>query len=806
MASHNSQTPFVFKFGDNRTKSYDNSFPGLTLPFSQNPLEEVGLHKQLNKTLDDLNSREVVENSSLSRNVESFNDTGLANVDVTPKSQKQKPSDVKRWASVVKAHKRLPTELDFSEKNHYEGTELTSDIFDCIFKTFPESFESHKSFIVINDKKFYCNICSVFLDSVLSLSNHLKTRKHEDNAIEFLKTKMPVHLHNTMEFVSFYGSNLCCNLCRCKIPMSSCSPHETIVNIIAHNSNESHIKKKVNRESYNCAETLLQELSKSSATIKDNMHIIEKKLVPEFKCQLCKVVIAFHNDKDVLIKNFITHLNSVGHLKNQKAVEVLKLFGEASISGKEIWAVVNGNIMCTYCNREFETNLHQLISHANDVDHATNVFFKLSIPSSFNKVSDSHTLHENMMNEAKTVVFDEPKPRELEQPFDQSKPGSRLKELLSTMPNGLKDVNYVIENDKGSITCLICNRVVPPSTYNLKTHLLGNKHKMNLELKKPVSVEEPKKPVPDCFGCVSRNPFTTRMKKALPATIRAPKCRQMETIPASVLNHLFSLLLKENQLIKKSESLLVRNVDGKHSYCNLCRALIPLSLDVDILESNLISHLGGKRHESLLSGEKENEQGASNSPKVSRSLFELPDKLHELKKDSQVFNFEDFTRLVFKDSDMKTERDGNKSFSLNHNYRLVTKKPNDEVFIFGKEEIREISQDPKNAKESKHLGQNKSLPVANVARLVCFEEETSEDVLNRRQKQIDYGKNTEGYARYCKLIPRRKRGIYDPVTPPMNLRCSRRTWDGMIRAWRRQLHSWDPPQTSTLDSDIRPLD
>lgn len=70
--------------------------------------------------------------------------------------------------------------------------------------------------------------------------------------------------------------------------------------------------------------------------------------------------------------------------------------------------------------------------------------------------------------------------------------------------------------------------------------------------------------------------------------------------------------------------------------------------------------------------------------------------------------------------------------------------------------------------------------------------ETDFAVLNRRQKQIDYGKNTIGYQNYCQLISKEKRGKKDPVTPNKFGKFARRSWDSMIRVWRMKLHAYDP--------------
>eukprot|EP01118_Nematostelium_gracile_P020410 TRINITY_DN9884_c0_g1_i2.p1 TRINITY_DN9884_c0_g1~~TRINITY_DN9884_c0_g1_i2.p1 ORF type:complete len:292 (-),score=93.16 TRINITY_DN9884_c0_g1_i2:42-917(-) len=87
------------------------------------------------------------------------------------------------------------------------------------------------------------------------------------------------------------------------------------------------------------------------------------------------------------------------------------------------------------------------------------------------------------------------------------------------------------------------------------------------------------------------------------------------------------------------------------------------------------------------------------------------------------------------------------------------------------------------------------------------QKETDEKRLASRQKQIDIGMNTVGYRRFLESVPENQRKKPEYRIPDKFQLCSKRSWDGQVRKWRRMLHQFDPEgATNDIDIDLDDLE
>ncbi|KAL0241260.1 hypothetical protein GEMRC1_006495 [Eukaryota sp. GEM-RC1] len=74
--------------------------------------------------------------------------------------------------------------------------------------------------------------------------------------------------------------------------------------------------------------------------------------------------------------------------------------------------------------------------------------------------------------------------------------------------------------------------------------------------------------------------------------------------------------------------------------------------------------------------------------------------------------------------------------------------------------------------------------------------------LKWRQRQVEFGKNTDGYKAYLAAVPLNERKPGHPVTPPLDLKISKKKWGYLCNNWRRDLHHWDPIEENVSEKSM----
>lgn len=114
----------------------------------------------------------------------------------------------------------------------------------------------------------------------------------------------------------------------------------------------------------------------------------------------------------------------------------------------------------------------------------------------------------------------------------------------------------------------------------------------------------------------------------------------------------------------------------------------------------------------------------------------------------------------------------------------------------------------KDTKSSPVKSPNKHQKVENIRKTLfekkfVYKQERNPMILRRRQKQIDYGKNTLGYQNYISICPKSAREKDQPRTPRKGVKYSRRSWDQQIKLWRIKLHNYDPQDADSNISNLQ---
>uniref|UniRef100_A0A1B6KR73 U1-type domain-containing protein n=1 Tax=Graphocephala atropunctata TaxID=36148 RepID=A0A1B6KR73_9HEMI len=409
-------------------------------------------------------------------------------VEVKPQSDDQLYtfSGIKNWIDNSKI-----SEKSESSKNHLKNNQRRQNLERNTVRL-PLDLKQHRGYIVDQhqERNFFCNVCVVTFDST-NIVEHLKTKTHEDNVILLFKGKLPLHLQNTMEFISFYNSNLSCNLCRCKVNLNSFNLYETIFNIISHNSDISHSSKRQNEPSSqnNIASSLMQYLSDNYPVIRDSKHLIETNMEPQFKCMLCDKSIIYSDKVDILAKNCLTHLNSSVHKKSEKAASILKSIESLNIGqGNHKFIVSNGNITCVTCKFKLETDINKVLHHINEVAQ-----FKQRGNQSCNFNDESNQSIKSYQSDGSSnpVAIQRPV---VKGPITgnniQSNPNTvspkvnkpNYRQLLKSLQQEFGNIKtLIVQNSRGEIQCTVCNCSVPPTTASIRVHLLGAPHQNKIQ-------------------------------------------------------------------------------------------------------------------------------------------------------------------------------------------------------------------------------------------------------------------------------------------------------------------------------------
>jgi histone RNA hairpin-binding protein len=83
--------------------------------------------------------------------------------------------------------------------------------------------------------------------------------------------------------------------------------------------------------------------------------------------------------------------------------------------------------------------------------------------------------------------------------------------------------------------------------------------------------------------------------------------------------------------------------------------------------------------------------------------------------------------------------------------------------------------------------------------------ETDAHKVSQRKKQLQFGYDTVGYKNIVAFTNKSFRGFYNKKImkePSALTKCSKRSFDGQLRVWRKNLHQWDEVTTPEKANEL----
>ena len=163
------------------------------------------------------------------------------------------------------------------------------------------------------------------------------------------------------------------------------------------------------------------------------------------------------------------------------------------------------------------------------------------------------------------------------------------------------------------------------------------------------------------------------------------------------------------------------------------------------------------------------------------------------KQISETLSWADETNLMNEETELYLEREERALAGLeNYKKNMSRISPNRPRSVSPYKNNKE-NQSPKSSNpNSKNRNRSKSNPRPRFGQRKIIVEEDP-DILIRRQKDIDYGKNQEVYSEYLRNVEKEDRTNQQPWTPDKYEKMTRRNWDKQVKIWRKQLHHWKEP-------------